>query len=112
MTGIERISQRADSGSNAPDVTNASDRHRLYSRWPDLPTHTHEHKPRVSRHGTKVLRGLDSGEAVQIVPNVAAAPIGGLIAFFLTHTIFPVRSGVECLALFDVSVQMGVIILE
>jgi cobalt-zinc-cadmium resistance protein CzcA len=44
--------------------------------------------------------------------NVAMAPIGGLIALLLTGTHFSVSSGVGFLALFGVSVQTGVIMLE
>jgi cobalt-zinc-cadmium resistance protein CzcA len=44
--------------------------------------------------------------------NVAMAPIGGLLALLLTGTHFSVSSGVGFLALFGVSVQTGVIMLE
>jgi cobalt-zinc-cadmium resistance protein CzcA len=47
-----------------------------------------------------------------ILANVAMAPIGGLLALWLTHTHFSVSSGVGFLALFGVSVQTGVIMLE
>jgi cobalt-zinc-cadmium resistance protein CzcA len=40
------------------------------------------------------------------------APIGGLLALLLTGTNFSVSSGVGFLALFGVSVQTGVIMLE
>jgi cobalt-zinc-cadmium resistance protein CzcA len=40
------------------------------------------------------------------------APIGGLLALLFTHTHFSVSSGVGFLALFGVSVQTGVIMLE
>ena len=50
--------------------------------------------------------------ALLIFANVAVAPIGGLLALFLTHTNFSVSSGVGFLALFGVSVQTGVIMLE
>ena len=40
------------------------------------------------------------------------APVGGLLALLLTHTNFSVSSGVGFLALFGVSVQTGVIMLE
>jgi len=43
---------------------------------------------------------------------VAMAPIGGLLALLLTGTHFSVSSGVGFLALFGVSVQTGVIMLE
>jgi cobalt-zinc-cadmium resistance protein CzcA len=44
--------------------------------------------------------------------NVAMAPIGGLLALYITGTHFSVSSGVGFLALFGVSVQTGVIMLE
>jgi cobalt-zinc-cadmium resistance protein CzcA len=47
-----------------------------------------------------------------ILANVAMAPFGGLMALLLTHTHFSVSSGVGFLALFGVSVQTGVIMLE
>src|SRR5471032_754868 len=47
-----------------------------------------------------------------ILANVAMAPIGGLLALLVTHTFFSVSSGVGFLALFGVSVQTGVIMLE
>jgi cobalt-zinc-cadmium resistance protein CzcA len=47
-----------------------------------------------------------------IMATVAMAPIGGLLALLLTHTNFSVSSGVGFLALFGVSVQTGVIMLE
>jgi cobalt-zinc-cadmium resistance protein CzcA len=47
-----------------------------------------------------------------ILANVAMAPIGGLLALLLTKTHFSVSSGVGFLALFGVSVQTGVIMLE
>jgi cobalt-zinc-cadmium resistance protein CzcA len=50
--------------------------------------------------------------AALIMVNVAMAPIGGLLALLLTHTNFSVSSGVGFLALFGVSVQTGVIMLE
>jgi cobalt-zinc-cadmium resistance protein CzcA len=50
--------------------------------------------------------------AVLILANVMAAPIGGLLALMATHTNFSVSSGVGFLALFGVSVQTGVIMLE
>ena len=50
--------------------------------------------------------------ALLIFANVAVAPIGGLLALYLTHTNFSVSSGVGFLALFGVSVQTGVIMLE
>jgi cobalt-zinc-cadmium resistance protein CzcA len=50
--------------------------------------------------------------AMLIMANVAIAPIGGLLALWLTGTNFSVSSGVGFLALFGVSVQTGVIMLE
>ncbi len=47
-----------------------------------------------------------------IFGNVAMAPIGGLLALLITHTNLSVSSGVGFLALFGVSVQTGVIMLE
>jgi cobalt-zinc-cadmium resistance protein CzcA len=47
-----------------------------------------------------------------IMANVAIAPIGGVAALMLTGTNFSVSSGVGFLALFGVSVQTGVIMLE
>ena len=47
-----------------------------------------------------------------ILTNIAMAPIGGLLALLLTHTNFSVSSGVGFLALFGVSVQIGVIMVE
>jgi cobalt-zinc-cadmium resistance protein CzcA len=47
-----------------------------------------------------------------ILANVAMARIGGLLALLVTHTNFSVSSGVGFLALFGVSVQTGVIMLE
>ena len=43
---------------------------------------------------------------------MALARIGGLAALLITHTNFSVSSGVGFLALFGVSVQTGVIMLE
>jgi len=50
--------------------------------------------------------------AVLLLGNVAMAPIGGLLALLFTGTHFSVSSGVGFLALFGVSVQTGVIMLE
>jgi len=50
--------------------------------------------------------------ALLILANVAMAPVGGLLALYLTGTYFSVSSGVGFLALFGVSVQTGVIMLE
>ena len=50
--------------------------------------------------------------AFLILTNIAMTPIGGLVALLLTHTNFSVSSGVGFLALFGVSVQTGVIMVE
>jgi cobalt-zinc-cadmium resistance protein CzcA len=50
--------------------------------------------------------------ALLILANVALAPLGGLFALLITGTHFSVSSGVGFLALFGVSVQTGVIMLE
>jgi len=50
--------------------------------------------------------------ALLILGDVAMAPIGGLLALLLTGMHFSVSSGVGFLALFGVSVQTGVIMLE
>jgi cobalt-zinc-cadmium resistance protein CzcA len=50
--------------------------------------------------------------AMLILLNVMLARIGGLLALVITHTNFSVSSGVGFLALFGVSVQTGVIMLE
>jgi heavy metal efflux system protein len=50
--------------------------------------------------------------AILILGNVAMAPIGGLLALLVTGTHFSVSSGVGFLALFGVSVQTGIIMLE
>ncbi len=47
-----------------------------------------------------------------ILLNLVLAPIGGLMALFLTGTHFSVSSEVGFLALFGVSVQVGVIMVE
>jgi heavy metal efflux system protein len=44
--------------------------------------------------------------------NVAMAPLGGLLALLITHNNLSVSSGVGFLALFGVSVQTGVIMVE
>jgi cobalt-zinc-cadmium resistance protein CzcA len=44
--------------------------------------------------------------------NLAVAPFGGLLALLLSGTHFSVSSGIGFLALFGVSVQVGVIMLE
>lgn len=50
--------------------------------------------------------------ALLVLTNIAMAPIGGLLALLITHTNFSVSSGVGFLALFGVSVQIGVIMVE
>jgi cobalt-zinc-cadmium resistance protein CzcA len=50
--------------------------------------------------------------ALLILTNVAMARIGGLMALWITGTYLSVSSGVGMLALFGVSVQTGVIMLE
>jgi heavy metal efflux system protein len=47
-----------------------------------------------------------------LLANVAMAPVGGLLALLLTGTHLSVSSGVGFLALFGVSVQTGVIMVE
>ena len=50
--------------------------------------------------------------AAMILLSLSIAPIGGILALLLTGTHFSVSSGVGFLALFGVSVQVGVIMLE
>jgi cobalt-zinc-cadmium resistance protein CzcA len=50
--------------------------------------------------------------ALLVLGNVAMAPVGGLLALWLSGTHFSVSSGVGFLALFGVCVQTGVIMLE
>ena len=50
--------------------------------------------------------------ALLILATVSMAPVGGLTALLLTGTHFSVSSGVGFLALFGVSVETGVIMLE
>ncbi len=50
--------------------------------------------------------------ALLVLANVAVAPVGGLVALWLTGNHFSVSSGVGFLALFGVSVQTGIIMLE
>src|SRR5277367_5113554 len=50
--------------------------------------------------------------ALLILGNVAMAPLGGMLALWRTGTNFSVSSGIGFLALFGVSVQTGVIMLE
>ena len=50
--------------------------------------------------------------AVLILVSVVMASVGGPLALFLTHTNFSVSSAVGFLALFGVSVEIGVIMIE
>jgi heavy metal efflux system protein len=50
--------------------------------------------------------------AALTLANVSMAPIGGIMALLITGTHFSVSSGVGFLALFGVSVQVGVIMIE
>ena len=50
--------------------------------------------------------------ATLILVNVAMAPVGGLAALYFTGTNLSVSSGIGFLALFGVSVQIGVILVE
>jgi len=50
--------------------------------------------------------------SILIMVNVLLARVGGLLALLITGTNFSVASGVGFLALFGVSVQTGVIMLE
>jgi len=50
--------------------------------------------------------------AALTLANVSMAPIGGILALLATGTHFSVSSGVGFLALFGVSVQVGVIMIE
>ena len=50
--------------------------------------------------------------ALLIMLNVLLAPLGGLLALLITHTNFSVSAAIGMLALFGVSVQTGVIMLE
>ena len=50
--------------------------------------------------------------ALLILGVVSMAPLGGLLALLATGTYFSVSSGIGFLALFGVSVQTGVIMLE
>jgi cobalt-zinc-cadmium resistance protein CzcA len=50
--------------------------------------------------------------AALTLANVSMAPIGGVLALLVTGTHFSVSSGVGFLALFGVSVQVGVIMIE
>jgi cobalt-zinc-cadmium resistance protein CzcA len=50
--------------------------------------------------------------AMLVLVNTSIAPVGGLVALAVTGTHFSVSSGVGFLALFGVSVQTGIIMLE
>jgi cobalt-zinc-cadmium resistance protein CzcA len=50
--------------------------------------------------------------ALLIMVTILIAPIGGIWALLVSHTHFSVSSGVGMLALFGVSVQIGVIMIE
>ncbi len=50
--------------------------------------------------------------ALLILGTAAMAPLGGLVALLVGGTHFSVSSGIGFLALFGVSVQVGVIMLE
>ena len=50
--------------------------------------------------------------ATLIMLNVLLARVGGLLALYVTHTNFSVSAAIGMLALFGVSVQTGVIMLE
>ncbi|HEX4166985.1 MAG TPA: CusA/CzcA family heavy metal efflux RND transporter [Bryobacteraceae bacterium] len=50
--------------------------------------------------------------AALVMVTVVLAPIGGLLALYFTGTHFSVSSGIGMLALFGVSVQTGVIMIE
>ena len=50
--------------------------------------------------------------ALVVMATIAIAPFGGLLALLMTGTYFSVASGVGFLALFGVSVQTGVIMVE
>jgi heavy metal efflux system protein len=50
--------------------------------------------------------------ALMILLNVSLAPLGGLLALLITETHFSVSTGIGFLALFGVSVQIGVIMVE
>jgi cobalt-zinc-cadmium resistance protein CzcA len=50
--------------------------------------------------------------ALLVMTNIALAPIGGILALLITGTHFSVSSGIGFLALFGVSVQTGIIMVE
>ena len=47
-----------------------------------------------------------------VLATLVMAPVGGVLALLVTHTNFSVSSGIGFLALFGVSVQTGVIMVE
>ncbi len=60
-----------------------------------------------------VYAAFDSFKWVWVILlDVALAPLGGLIALLMTGTYFSVSSGVGLLALFGVSTQIGLVMLE
>ena len=61
-----------------------------------------------------ILYGMFSSfkSAMLVLANVAVAPLGGFLALLFTGNHFSVSSGVGFLALFGVSVQTGIIMLE
>jgi cobalt-zinc-cadmium resistance protein CzcA len=60
-----------------------------------------------------VYAAFDSFKWVWVILlDVALAPLGGLIALLVTGTYFSVSSGVGLLALFGVSTQIGLVMLE
>jgi cobalt-zinc-cadmium resistance protein CzcA len=50
--------------------------------------------------------------ACLVLVTIAIAPIGGILALFVTGTHFSVSSGIGMLALFGVSVQVGLIMIQ
>ena len=59
-----------------------------------------------------MLVATGGGQLAGILLNVALARVGGFLALLITGTYLSVSSGVGMLALFGVSVQTGVIMLE
>ena len=49
--------------------------------------------------------------ALLVMVNIVLAPVGGLLALYVTGTHFSVSSGIGFLALFGVSVQIGIIMV-
>jgi cobalt-zinc-cadmium resistance protein CzcA len=49
---------------------------------------------------------------ITVAGVVLSAPVGGLVALFITHTPFSVSSGIGFLALFGVSVQTAVVYIS